>query len=160
MVLTVDHQTTQNAFQNRTQNEAKLNIENNQKIVIRMQGTETSKPMLPCGCRVHLHQLANFKTVFKQIQTNHTNYAKNDPGMAEQHIKKMMLTNIETLRQIRQIFRFWLPCWSQLLGWLPLWRVFCCDLFFGTSGGYPLGPILASLGALLVRFCQLFVRFQ
>ena len=33
------------------------------------------------------------------------------------------------------------------------------DLLFGTSWGYPLGPILASAGTLLVRCCRLFGRF-
>ena len=36
---------------------------------------------------------------------------------------------------------------------------FVCDLLFGTSGGYPLGPILASHGAPLVRCARLFGRF-
>ena len=37
---------------------------------------------------------------------------------------------------------------------------FVCDLFVGTSGGYPLGPILATPGEHLVRFCRLFGRLK
>ena len=41
------------------------------------------------------------------------------------------------LPKIRQAFRFWFPFWSNLHGFRPVARLFR-DLFFGTSGEYPL----------------------
>ena len=35
-----------------------------------MQGAETSKIMLPCERRVHLHKSASFKTIFEKDLTN------------------------------------------------------------------------------------------
>ena len=64
----VDPITIQNGFQNRSQNEANTNMDNiseNQEIMIRMQGAKTSKTMLPCERRVHLHKSASFKMMFE-----------------------------------------------------------------------------------------------
>ena len=52
-----------------------------------MQAAKTSKFMLPCRRRVHLHTSASFKTIFEQIQTNHKNYIKFDPKMIEKSVK-------------------------------------------------------------------------
>ena len=41
-------------------------IENHESM-IRMQGSKTSKIMLPCGRRAHLHKSASFKTIFEII---------------------------------------------------------------------------------------------
>ena len=63
-----------------------------------MQGAKVSKTMLPCWRRVHLHKSASFKTIFENIQANHTNDAKIDSRMIEQSItktiEKMMPKNI------------------------------------------------------------------
>ena len=49
-----------------------------------MQGAKTSKNMLPCGRRVHLHKSISFNTIFEQIQIDHKNDDKNDPKMIEE----------------------------------------------------------------------------
>ena len=53
-----------------------------------MQSAETSKTMLPCKRRVHLHKTASLKTVFKQSQHNHKNNVSVGAKMVEQSIKK------------------------------------------------------------------------
>ena len=51
-----------------------------------MQGAKTSKLMLPCGRRVHLHKSASSKAIFEQLLTNHENDAKIDSKMTEKSI--------------------------------------------------------------------------
>ena len=46
-----------------------------------MQGANTSKTILPCGRRVHLHKSASLKKVFEQTLTNQRNEATNDHKM-------------------------------------------------------------------------------
>ena len=51
--------------------------------LVRMQGTETSKTMLPCWRRVHLHKSRISKTIFEPIQKHHKINAKIDPNIIE-----------------------------------------------------------------------------
>ena len=51
-----------------------------------MQGAETSKSMLPCGRRVHLHESAIFETIFEQIKKHHKNDIKVDRKNIEKSI--------------------------------------------------------------------------
>ena len=53
-----------------------------------MQDAETSKIMLPCWRRVHLHKSASLKTIFEQIRKNHKNDAKNYPKLIEKHLQQ------------------------------------------------------------------------
>ena len=62
----------------------------------------------------------------------------------------MIRKSIESNTKILQMFRFGLQFWIHLLEELRHQRFFIRDLFIGTSGGYPLGLILASSGAPLV----------
>ena len=48
-----------------------------------MQGAKTSKNMLPCEPRVHLHKSASLTTIFNKLLTNHKNDAKIDSKMIE-----------------------------------------------------------------------------
>ena len=41
--------------------------------IIRLQGAKTSKTMLPCKRRVHLHKSASFKMIFEQFQKKYKN---------------------------------------------------------------------------------------
>ena len=124
-----------------------------------MQGAKTLKTIFPCSRRVHLHKSAGLKTIFEQIPNKHKNDAKNDPDETTVKLHKNIMRKKMKIQQILRMFRCWLPLWTHLLEPFPRWRVFVRDLFFGTSEGYPLGQIWASLGAHLVRFCRLVGRF-
>ena len=133
-----------------------------------MHGAKTSKTMLPSWRRVHLHKSASFELivdfVYKQIiklmlklipkwlTIPFKNHQKND---SDKHWK-----HHPTYAALSDFGCYF---WSQLLGCFQWRRILFCDLFFGTSGEYPLGPISASHGASLVGFlnflvdnCQIF----
>ena len=72
----------------------------------------------------------------------------------------MIRKNIENISHNTPNFQIWAPN-MEPVAWLIRGPArFFHDLLFGTSGGYPLGPILAFTGAPLVRFCRLFGRLQ
>ena len=60
-----------------------------------MQGAETSKTMIPCWRRVHFHKSTIFETMLEKIQKHHKHYAKIDPKMIENSIKKTMNNDAE-----------------------------------------------------------------
>ena len=70
-----------------------------------MQGAKTSKNMLLCQRRVHLHKSASFKTIFHQIpQIIIKHDFKIDPNMIDKSIKQTS-KNIRT-KHIEQITNF------------------------------------------------------
>ena len=89
-----------------------------------------------------LHKSASFKIIPEQYQTNQKNYANFDT---------------ETILKIHQKsiphhpkFKIWAPILEPVALIFKGGLYSFADLIFGTSGGYPLGLILASPGAPLV----------
>ena len=78
---------------------------------------------------IYLHKSAIFKTIFELIVTNHKNDATHDPKI------------------VHHFFNCGLPFWNHLFeGGGRVFLRLVSKLVFETSGGYPLGPIVASLG--------------
>ena len=110
--------------------------------------------MLPCWRGALLAKAANFKKIPEDIQIKHELDAKNTPKTIEKPFRKIINT-----KKIANL-AIWGPILEPVAWFVPAVARFFFDLFFGTSGGYPLGPILASPGASLVRFVRFLARFQ
>ena len=113
-----------------------------------MQGAKTSKSCSSVGA-VYIYTNQPASKRFGKI-----NNFTIDPKMNENSIENHQKHDADKHRQI--LFKI-----RQPVAWLfrQVAR-FCCNLFFGTSGGYPLGPILASSAARLVGLSWPFGRFQ
>ena len=129
-----------------------------------MQGAKTSKTMFPRvgTAYIYTNHLVSKRSSNKSKQIK-TIILKLIPKISKQqlkHYQQMMRINIRKNHPKHAK----LSDVGSRLGAFCL-RVsasarFVFDLFFGTSGGYPLGPMLVSPGAPLVRCCILFGRFQ
>ena len=146
---------------------------------MRTQGAETSKSMLPCKRRVHLHQSANFKMIKKMIQKwpKHPlkTHPKIDPEMAETSVKntsnkwcgkssnniaqntrncQMMVPILEPVAWfVTVVARFVLRPDFQNLWGLPPWTDF--GFLWGT-----LGSILSTCWKMFVQICSKIQRFK
>ena len=59
---------------------------------------KTSKAMLPCWRRVHLHKSSSFKKETERILKHSKNDAKNDPKMIDTSVKKKHQKNAKNVK--------------------------------------------------------------
>ena len=104
----------------------------------------------------------SFKTISnksQQIVQMMLKLNQRDWKTLSKNIAKMMWTHIENIIKNTPTFQIWALI---LIPFACLFRLvahFCSRPVFRSSGVYPLGPILASPGASLVRFCRFFWKF-
>ena len=112
--------------------------------------------MLSCKSHVHLHESAHFKTIFGQFLTIFKNVTKIDLTQIEHPFKKHIKQCGNTSNNITPNtpnFLIWAPILEPFASLIRLVERFCCNQFFGTSGGVT--PVRASSWSPLVGFSQL-----